>query len=221
MAYPLEALLRPAYELRAAAVSCLGAAAVLTSPSTFLLPPAFAWGIAGIFVCHAGWRGYAGLRIVRYRANLRRQRRYVVTSEDIPWSAERLFLGRGFHWDQRHTQRLHEARLPEKRDMLQPGLIGRIADFLRPPSPEQSAVGGDPAIHGVEPAESDIWMDIRDRVGHTLVLGTNGHRVLLCSILQSRLNPLKGAFCHFDRPDRRGPGNRAIPGRLGDSIGGL
>jgi hypothetical protein len=32
---------------------------------------------------------------------------------------------------------------------------------------------GDPgAIHGVEPGESDIWMDISDRVGHTLVLGT-------------------------------------------------
>lgn len=172
MGYPLEALLRPAYELRAAAVSCLGAAAVMTSPSTFLLPPELAWGLAGVLVCHAGWRGYAGLGIVRYRANLRRQRRYVVASEEIPWSAERLFLGRGFHWDQRHTQRLHEARLPEKGDMLRPGLIGRIAESLRPPSPEQSAVGGNPAIHGVEPAESDIWMDIGDRVGHTLVLGT-------------------------------------------------
>ena len=172
MAYPLEALLRPAYELRAAAVSCLGAAAVLTSPSTFLLPPGLAWGLAGIFVCHVAWRGFAGLRIVRYRANLRRQRRYVVASEEIPWSAERLFLGRGFHWDQRHTQRLHETRLPEKRDLLRPGLISRIAESLHPQLPEQSAVGGDPAIHGVEPSESDIWMDVRDRVGHTLVLGT-------------------------------------------------
>ena len=56
--------------------------------------------------------------------------------------------------------------------MLEPGLVDRIAEILRPQSPEQLAVGGDPAIHGVEPAESDIWMDIGDRVGHTLVLGT-------------------------------------------------
>jgi hypothetical protein len=75
-------------------------------------------------------------------------------------------------WDQRHTQRLHEARLPEKQDLLKPGLIGRTTEFLRHLPPEHSAVGGDPAIHGVEPAESDIWMDISDRVGHTLVLGT-------------------------------------------------
>jgi len=55
--------------------------------------------------------------------------------------------------------------------MLAPGLIGWIARFLRPPSPEQSAVRGDPAIHGVETAESDIWMDVHDLVGHTQMPG--------------------------------------------------
>lgn len=172
MAYPLEALLRPAYELRASAVSGLAAAVVVWTPSTFLLTRELAWGLAGAFACHAIWRGLSGLKIVRYRANLRRQRRYVVGSEEIPWSEKRLFLGRGFHWDQRHTQRLHEARLPEKRDMLDPGWFERIAEFLGPRSEGVLAVGGDSAIHGVEPAESDIWMDIGDRVGHTLVLGT-------------------------------------------------
>ena len=37
MSYPLESLLRPAYELRAAAVSALAAAGVMTKPPTFLL----------------------------------------------------------------------------------------------------------------------------------------------------------------------------------------
>ena len=172
MAYPLEALLRPAYELRASAVSGLAAAVVVWTPSTFLLTQELAWGLAGAFACHAFWRGLSGLKIVRYRANLRRQRRYVVASEEIPWSEKHLFLGRGFHWDQRHTQRLHEARLPEKRDMLEPGWFERISKLLSRRSEGVLAVGGDPAIHGVEPAESDIWMDIGDRVGHTLVLGT-------------------------------------------------
>ncbi len=172
MSYPLEALLRPAYELRAAIISGLAATAVLTSPSIFLLSGGLSWGFAGILICHSVWRGCAGWGILRYRSNLRRQRCYVVASEEIPYAAERLFLGRGFHWDQRHTQRLHEARLPEMQDLLGPGLTGRIAEFLQPSLPGQTAVGGDPAIHGVEPAESDIWMDIRDRVGHTLVLGT-------------------------------------------------
>ena len=33
-------------------------------------------------------------------------------------------------------------------------------------------VGGDPAIHGVELKESEIWMNLGERAGHTLVLGT-------------------------------------------------
>ena len=33
-------------------------------------------------------------------------------------------------------------------------------------------VGGLPALHGVEPDEQDVWMNLSERVGHTLVLGT-------------------------------------------------
>jgi len=172
MSYPLESLLRPAYELRAAIASCVAAALVLTSPSTFLLPSELAWGLAGLLACHATWRARAGLSVMQYRTSLRRQRRYVVASEAIPWSAGRLFLGKGFRWDQRHTQRLCEARLPEKQHLLRPGVIGRIQESIHGAVPEGSAVGGDPAIHGVEPLEIDIWMDIAERVGHTLVLGT-------------------------------------------------
>lgn len=33
-------------------------------------------------------------------------------------------------------------------------------------------VGGNPVLHGIEPNETDIWMNLGERVGHTLVLGT-------------------------------------------------
>ena len=118
MAYPLEALLRPAHELRASCVSALGAGMVLWDPGLFLLSWPWHWLLAGALVGHAAWRGAAGVRNLRYRANLRRQRRYEVTATDMPWSAERLFLGRGFQWDQRHTQRLLEARRPENQPLL-------------------------------------------------------------------------------------------------------
>jgi hypothetical protein len=123
MAYPLEALLRPAHELRSACASALGAGVVIGAPGLFLLSRPWDWLLAGALVAHAAWRGAAGLQTLRYRANLRRQRRYEVTSTEIPWSAERLFLGRGFQWDQRHTQRLFEARRPENQPLLQRGLL--------------------------------------------------------------------------------------------------
>lgn len=172
MTYPLEALLRPAYELRAAAASTAGAAAVMISPSTFMLNADLAWALAGSFLGHAAWRSWQGLRILRYRRNLRTLRPYSLTSEEIPGSSERLFLGKGFRWDQRHAQRLREARLPEKQNLLSPRIASTIERYLGRSVSERSSLGGDPAIHGVELQESDVWMNISERVGHTLVLGT-------------------------------------------------
>ena len=172
MAYPIEALLRRAYELRASCVSALGAGVVLVAPGLFLLSRPWDWLLAGALMGHTAWRGAAGLRTLRYRVNLRRQRHYAVASTEIPWSAERLFLGRGFQWDQRHTQRLLEARRPENQTLLHQGLLVGLFAKLRPPVAAPAGLGGDPAIHGVGVNETDIWMDIADRVGHTLVLGT-------------------------------------------------
>ena len=171
MAYPLEARLRPAHELGAAFVSALGSAMVMSSPGLFLLTPPWHLALAAALLGHALWRGAAGLRTLCYRVNLQRRRRYELSSAEIPWSTEHLFIGRGFRWDQRHTQRLYEARLPANRPLLRGGpLAGVLTGFV--PAADSSSVGGDPGIHGVEPDESEIWMDLEDRVGHTLVLGT-------------------------------------------------
>ncbi|MCB2006565.1 MAG: conjugative coupling factor TraD, PFGI-1 class, partial [Rhodoferax sp.] len=99
MAHPIEALLRPAHEWRACCVSAMGAVVVLWEPGLFLLSRPWDWTLAGVLGIHAAWRGAAVVRNLRYRANLRRQRHYAVTSSEIPWSLDRLFLGRGFQWN--------------------------------------------------------------------------------------------------------------------------
>jgi len=172
LSYPLEARLRPAYELCSAAVAAVCAIAVTVTPRTFLLPQGVAWAMGAVCLLLATVRTVQGCLVVRYRWNLRRQREYVVTSDEIPWSEDRLFLGKGFRWDQRHTQRLHEARLPLNQDLLKTGVVSRMVSLFQSTSSAVASVGGDPAIHGVEPVESDTWMEIGDRVGHTLVLGT-------------------------------------------------
>ena len=47
----------------------------------------------------------------------------------------------------------------------------RIRAWWNPLAPLPT-VGGKPALHAVEPDEQDVWMDLGERVGHTLVLGT-------------------------------------------------
>ena len=51
------------------------------------------------------------------------------------------------------------------------GAAVRVRAWWNPLAP-LPAVGGKPALHAVEPDEQDVWMDIGERVGHTLVLGT-------------------------------------------------
>ena len=187
MPYPLEALLRPAYEMRAAAASIACAVVIMRFPNVFLLTADMAQAATGLLVLHAAWRGWQGLRVVRYRRNLRRLKRYTLGPEAIPHSTEKLFLGMGFRWDQRHTQRLHEAHLPQHRRYCEPGRLyawARMIELKVERSPfawvsgitQRDAwwnpvaplppVGGDPAIHGVELKEREIWMSLGERVGH-------------------------------------------------------
>ncbi|MBS0291786.1 MAG: conjugative coupling factor TraD, PFGI-1 class, partial [Proteobacteria bacterium] len=99
----VEVLLRPAVELYTVAV-CAGAAFLcLVAPWSLALSPLLGLGSALAFLTFGALRFRDAWAILRYRRNIRRLPRYVMTSRDVPVSQQRLFVGRGFHWDQRHT----------------------------------------------------------------------------------------------------------------------
>lgn len=171
MTYALEARLRPAFEFVAALASTVVAILVTVIPGLCLLNPHEAWCLAGLLTIHVVCRLREGLKVLAYRSGLRCQRTYRVGAESIPFSSERLFLGLGFRWDQRHTQRLLEARDPTRRHLLEISPLLRRC-LIGDSAAVAPAIGGDPALHGVEPEEAEIWMDLGERVGHTLILGT-------------------------------------------------
>lgn len=190
MSYPIENLFRKPVELIPATTSITTCAALWMHSDLFMVTPAIN-GLASIgLILHAAWRGRQGMQIVRFQKNLKRLPLYVMTSDEIPWSAKELFLGMGFRWDQRHTQRLYQARHPSNANLRARNDLyewarefernhpdSPLTAFLRKdslfnPVPPLPPVGGDPAIHGIEPKERPIWMDILERVGHLLVLGT-------------------------------------------------
>lgn len=144
-----------------------------------------------IFFALVSRRMYQALRIVRYRKNIRRLPYYALTANETPCSDKALFLGKGFRWTQTHTQRLFVVRQPAYQHLREPSILYEMArqyeintmgknwltkltssnspwNPVRPLPP----VGGSPEIHGVEIHEKDIWSDIGERVGHTVVLGT-------------------------------------------------
>lgn len=188
--------LRPVVEFLPGAIFITGAAMLYAAPASFFpILPGLAEVTALGFTGLGGWRLWQGWRVCCYQGYLRRLPRCVLNADQVPVSWHKLFLGRGFRWDQRHTQRLVESRHPQAQRYLQPGklyLAARRMEIrlehslflswlprltqrdsgwnpLRPLPP----VGGAPALHGVgTEEETDIWMDIGERVGHKLVLGT-------------------------------------------------
>lgn len=190
MPYPIENLFRKPYELISAATSLAAVPTALAFRDLLQLSPTAATAFALGCIVHAGWRINQARKVIQFQRNLRRLPKYTLTADEIPWSDKELFLGLGFRWDQRHTQRLFSARQPENaRLRARNRLYDRARDFERRhpghwltkqlhqesfwnPVPPLAPVGGDPAIHGVEPEEMEQWMDLGERVGHTLVLGT-------------------------------------------------
>ena len=193
-AHPIEALLRPPVELWSTLVAFATAGIAILAPWALMMPPGVAYGAGAVLGLIGLIRGRQAWRVLRYQRNMRRLPIYRVRSRKIPLSRRKLFLGRGFRWTQKHTQRLRDTIRPEVQRYVQPGSLYqwarrkevawesvpilsllawlfRVRAWWNPLSP-LPAVGGKPALHAVEPDEQDVWMDIGERVGHTLVLGT-------------------------------------------------
>lgn len=194
--HPVEALLRDPVELWSAVAGYSGAVFAVLAPGALMMTPSVALAVALLLVLFASVRAYQAYRLIRYHRGLRQLPRYVMSSSQLPTSKKRLFLGLGFRWDERHTQRLYDtSRSSSKRFMDDPWsyrlarYIEYKAEFVKvlklvayitakthwwnPVSPKPP-VGGNSAIHavGLLEGETDIFMDIGERVGHMLVLGT-------------------------------------------------
>ena len=194
-AHPIEVLLRPAVELNTVAVCIAAALLCLVAPWSLALSPSLGVGSALAFLGFGLMRWRDAQVILRYRRNIRRLPRYVMTSRDVPVSQQRLFVGRGFRWDQRHTHRLMQTYRPEFRRYVEPTATYRAArrcearlefapfplsalakglawDHPLNPVRPLPPVGGLPRLHGIEPDETDVTLPLAERVGHSLVLGT-------------------------------------------------
>lgn len=190
--YVIEAMLRPAVELNTAIVAACASYICVTAPWAVALAPEVSYVTASGFAVFAVKRTQEGLRVLRYRRNIRRLPRYVMTSAEVPVSHRRLFLGRGFLWKQKHTQRLLDTLRPEVERYVNPPALYQAArrfeqryeyryptlckwlssqSALNPVRPMPN-VGGKPTLHGIEPDEVNVSLNLLERVGHMLVLGT-------------------------------------------------
>ena len=165
--YPLEALLRTPVELLSATILSLLAVTIVWMPGTFLIDQEIGFVVGAVLVSIAGYRILQGIHLLRYQRNIKRTRRWFIEFSAIPNTPGSLFLGRGFVWTSKHTQRLRETQSPSGRKYL--GSQGGIAVSS---NTDAVSTSGRAEIHGVELSETNVTMYRADRVGHTLVLGT-------------------------------------------------
>jgi conjugative coupling factor TraD (TOL family) len=192
--HPMEALLRPPVELWSTCTAFAAGTLAWLAPWALMMPPGIATATSLTFFGFGLWRGRQAWRVLRYQHHMKRLPDYQVRANQIPVSRHKLFLGKGFRWAQQHTQRLRDTLKPEVQRYVQPGtlyqwarqkevawesipVLSLLAKALRSrsrwnPLAPLPAVGGKPALHAVEPQEQLVWMDLGERVGHTLVLGT-------------------------------------------------
>ncbi|WP_260402989.1 conjugative transfer system coupling protein TraD, partial [Salmonella enterica] len=154
----LDFILRPAVELYSASAALLAAVWCVAAPQTLLLTPYSGWLLALALLALSALRLRQGVRILRFRRRVRHLSLWTLSASRIPQLPDSLFLGRGFRWLPTHTQRLYLCHLPQ------------CEHWLRTDRPSVS--GGDPLLHGVELHEGRVTLPLRDRPGHTLVLGT-------------------------------------------------
>ncbi|MGY6275070.1 type IV conjugative transfer system coupling protein TraD [Methylomonas sp. MgM2] len=192
--YPIEALLRPPVELWSAGCAFACALMACLAPWAIMMTPSVGYATAVLLALLGCIRTRQALLVLRYQRNMRKLPRYEIVAKDIPVSRQRLFLGKGFLWQQKHTQRLRDTLHPKVRPYIEPSfayqlarrlerrwesspMLQSLAKLMQSPAwwnpvAPLPPVGGKPQIHAVELDEQPVSMDLRERVGHTLVLGT-------------------------------------------------
>lgn len=128
-----------------------------------------------MFLALASLRLRQGVSILNYQRNLLNNRLWTLQPNKIPQKDGMIFLGEGFPWTQKHTQRLIDTKRPECQKFLvhRKGFFTNWFKFRKTNSSSiRMPLSGRPELHGVEAKKQTVWLNSADRVGHTLVLGT-------------------------------------------------
>ena len=106
--YPIQQLLRAPHEIPVGIAYCVAGGLCLLSSSVLmgaLNTPIITICLAMAFFLRGGYRLYWGCRLLKYQYELNVLPPFEIASTDIPTSKKDLYLGQGFEWRARHTQR--------------------------------------------------------------------------------------------------------------------
>ncbi len=193
---PAEGLLRPIGEWHVVMTCFVAAVLSILAYEYLFMSKTLAYVSGGFFLYMSFLYARDGWHLKVYQRNIKRLRHYEIEPKDIPYSSNYVLLGKGFRWLPIHTQRLRDTgKVVNKEYIVDSELFTKVREFclknadvkefawlvrlLNKNSPWNPFrplpdIGGNPAIHGIEPHEVDHLWRLGEREGHTGILGTTG-----------------------------------------------
>jgi conjugal transfer pilus assembly protein TraD len=192
---PIEALLRPPVELSSVITNSAMGIVALSAPQVLMMPGGVGYTVGSVFLCRALWLGSHCIKLKKYQRGLHVLPQYEINPRDIKKDDQALFLGKGFEWGAKHTQRRADLDRPEYAHFHRSGPVQKtarqvidtlsntvgkwtVAPFnsqsLLNPFPPRPYVEGNAALHAVGLYEKEQKVTVRqsERVAHTFVVGT-------------------------------------------------
>ena len=189
-----EVIFRPNYEMKQVAVLVAGGLFYAVAPWFFSVPAEFLWLLSVVFWVFAFLRLPQALHIGRIHRCLLGKPLDCCTLEDLERLAksddrkDQMWLGKGFAWETKHTQRVHEILRTNWSSMVNDAKPNTFLNHITKNVPFSSRDSlsrgktaqtvaenmGQPWIHGIEPNETDVWQKMKHVEGHTLIVGTTG-----------------------------------------------
>ena len=190
--HPVENLFRPATEIYSAITALCCGVIALKLPGLLFIDNRFHLPFALSFLVFGTIRALQAVKLKKFQVRLQRLPVFKMKTSEIPISNKYLYLGKGFQWHPRHTQRLQQikqianekfvtgSKLQQLAGQYRKSHEGsRLASALnknsafnpfRPPPP----VGGAGYLHGLGNEDKDIRVSQGVRAQHMLVFGTTG-----------------------------------------------
>lgn len=157
--YPIESLLRPILEFPVALIGISIAGIIITWHNVFLLSLETAFVIAIFLFLSSYYRFHQGCKIYRYQKGLIKLPYYSLLPKQIPVNKHYLFLGRGFEWNQSHTQRVEDTKHAKNKEYLTPSVMFKAIRKAEKTSPFLYKL-----FHTEKPSAPDKKTKIKKRV---------------------------------------------------------
>ncbi|RSE57637.1 conjugal transfer protein [Alcaligenes faecalis] len=175
---------RPNYEGRAVAVWSASAFTAMGVNLVSGMPPEPFYWMSGICGTMAMMRVPKAMQLRMLQKHLQGRPLSFISLQELRKSIEKnaddLWLGYGFNWENRHTQRAFEilkrdrSAIIREKQSFRERLEAVQRKVLKKPKKRKEPPMGQPWIHGLEPEETTISMPLKHAEGHKIYVGTTG-----------------------------------------------